>query len=211
MIHNRYRASGSRNPGPVDVQVNQTSTADLVPMPVAVSAGDAGCYGCGKCYCCKNNFLTPCFNFSSYHSEQVFPITKKLSCQSTNLIYLMECVTCKQSYVGYTTYNLPKRLSNHKSHLKKKIRSCKLVTHFLDIDHSLDFSTIQSYNTSLSSHLKVILLDSLDFDTNISKIDRQKAMETREGFYQTQLKTLERFGGMNTLDSNHILFRSTNS
>ena len=123
----------------------------------------------------------------------------------------MQCTTCKQSYVGYTTSNLPKRLSNHKSHIKKNIRSCKLVTHFLDIDHSLDFSTIKSYNTSLSSHLKVILIDSLDFEDDMSKIDREKAMAAREGFYQTQLKTLERFGGMNTLDSNHILFKSINN
>ena len=45
------------------------------------------------------------------------------------------------------------------------------------------------------------------FEPEISKVDKEKAMEAREGFYQTQLKTLERYGGMNTLDSNHILFK----
>jgi len=120
----------------------------------------------------------------------------------------MECRTCKQSYVGYTTSNLPKRFSNHKSHIKKGIRSCKLVNHFLDIDHDLDFSSVALYNSSLSTHLSVITVDSLEFEPEISNADRQKAMEAREGFYQTQLKTLERYGGMNTLDSNHILFKS---
>ena len=33
-------------------------------------------------------------------------------------------------------------------------------------------------------------------------------MEVGEEFYLTQFKTLERYGGMNTLDSNHILFKS---
>ena len=52
-------------------------------------------------------------------------------------------------------------------------------------------------------------MDALEFEPEISNADREKAMEAREGFYQTQLKTLERYGGMNTLDSNHILFKST--
>ena len=52
-------------------------------------------------------------------------------------------------------------------------------------------------------------IDSLDFGPDVSKLDREKAMEAREGFYQTQLKTLERYGGMNTLDSQHILFKSS--
>ena len=121
----------------------------------------------------------------------------------------MECNTYKQSYVGYTTTNLPKRFSNHKSHIKKGIRSCKLVNHILDIHHALDFSTAASFNSSLSAHLSVIIVDALEFEPEINKVDREKAMEAREGFYQTQLKTLERYGGMNTLDSNHILFKST--
>ena len=76
-----------------------------------------------KCYVCKQSFLSPCSKFSSHHSKQVFPINKYITCQSNNLIYLMECRTCKQSYVGYATANLPKRFSNHKSHIKKGIRS----------------------------------------------------------------------------------------
>ena len=120
----------------------------------------------------------------------------------------MECRTCKQSYVGYTTYNLPKRFSNYKSHIKKGIRSCKLVNHFLDIDNDLDFSSVALYNSSLSTHLSVIIVDVLEFKPEISKADREKAIEAREEFYQTQLKTHECYGGMNTLDSNHILFKS---
>ena len=73
-------------------------------------------------------------------------------------------------------------------------RRCKLVNHFLDIDHSFDFST-------LSAHLTVKLVDFLEFNDSISKLGREKpkALESREGYYQTQLKTLERYGGMNTL------------
>ena len=64
----------------------------------------------------------------------------------------MECNTCKQLYVGYTTTTLPKRCSNHESHIKRGIRSCK----FLDIDHGLDFNTPASFNSSLSACLSMI-------------------------------------------------------
>ena len=52
-------------------------------------------------------------------------------------------------------------------------------------------------------------MDSLEFDDSINKLDKEKALESRDGYYQTQLKTLEKYGGMNTLDSTHILFKST--
>ncbi len=127
------------------------------------------------------------------------------------MIYLAECNTCKQSYVGYTTTNLPKRISNHKSHIKKGIRSCKLVNHFLDLDHSLDFSSVESFNRTLSAHLSVIIVDDVVLDVSMTKLEKEKAMEAREGFYQTQLKTLVRYGGMNNLDSNHNHFTSTST
>ena len=129
---------------------------------------------------------------------------------SIYIIYLAECITCKQSDIGFTTSNLPLRLSNHKSHIKNNHRSCRLVSHFLNIDHGLDFSSHESYNNSLSTHLKVILIESVIFDENISKEEKIRIMESREGFWQNQLKTLERFGGLNTLDSNFKLFKFSN-
>ena len=161
LVHNKYRPSGSQSrDAERETTAYQIPEADPLPMVAVQGTEDAGCCACGKCYVCKQNFLSPCSQFSSDHSKQVFPILKKLNCQCTNLIYLMECNTCKQSYVGYTTTNLPKRFSNHKSHIKKGFRSCKLVNHFLDIDHSLDFSTVSSFNTTLSAHLTVKLVDS---------------------------------------------------
>ena len=91
----------------------------------------------------------------------------------------MECTLCEQSYVGYTTGNLPRRLSNHKNHIKKNIKSCKLVNHFLDFDHKLDFSSTKSFDASLSKFLKVILIDSLIFDPKDTQTMKEKACEIR--------------------------------
>ena len=81
---------------------------------------------------------------------------------------------------------------------------------FIYIYHSIDFSTTESFNRTLSAHLTVIIVDTVDLTPDMSKAERVRAMEAREGFYQTQLKTLTRFGGMNTLDSHHNLIRSGN-
>ena len=117
----------------------------------------------------------------------------------------MECISCEVSYVGFTTGNLPKRLSNHKRHIKRKVRSCKLVNHFLDVDHTLDLSNTNSFNSSLSKHLKVILIDRVDFDNNTSQSDKESTLVEKEGHFQTHLKTLERYGGLNILDSRFII------
>ncbi len=211
LVHNRYRASDNQRKE-IETIVHHEPDADLsVPREAALLAGVIGCHACGKCYVCKQKFLSPCAQFTSYHSEQIFTISKKLNCQSTNLIYLIECNTCKQSYIGYTTTNLPKRFSNHKSHIKKGIKSCKLVNHFIEVDHSLDFSTNETFNSTLSAHVSIIIVDSVDLSSCTSNEERERVMEAREGFYQTQLKTLERYGGMNTLDSNHNLFKSNNN
>ena len=111
----------------------------------------------------------------------------------------MECVTCSVSDIGYTTGNLPKRFSNHKSHIKRKVNSCRLVGHFLEVDHNIDYSK-DNYNASLSKHLKVILVDRFDFDEHVTQAEKESFLLQKEGYYQTQLKTLSRYGGLNVLD-----------
>ena len=172
-------------------------------MPVSVGAiSNGGCLPCGKCYCCKLGYLTPCESFSSYHTTQVFNISVTATCQSVGLIYLAECITCETSCVGYSVGNLPKRLSNHRSHIKKCIKSCRLTSHFIEKDHQLiRDKTQKEYDSSLVKHLKVIVIDTVYFKPGLTTKEREKLCEEREGCWQTRLKTFERFGGMNVLDS----------
>ena len=46
----------------------------------------------------------------------------------------------------------------------------------------LDFSTTASFKFSLRTHLSVIIVDALEFQPEIIKVDREMAMEAREGF-----------------------------
>ena len=81
-------------------------------------------------------YFTPCDSFTSY-TTQVFSIGKRITCQPTGLIYLAECIICESSCVGYSISNLPKRFSNHKSHIKRNVKSCRHANHFLEKDHHL--------------------------------------------------------------------------
>ena len=139
LIHNKYRSDGE--------QIHE----DIINNAIV---GEGECFACGKCYACRSEYLLKCSTFTSYHTSQIFPINDYITCQTKYVIYLMQCITCLRGYVGYYTTNLPKRLTVNKCHIKSGRRSCRLVNHFLDIDHDLDFSTKESFNNSLSKHLK---------------------------------------------------------
>ena len=166
------------------------------------NSGQPGCFACGKCYLCKYNYLTPCKNFTSYHTDKIFTVEKHLTCQTEGVIYLAECINCERSYVGYTTSKIQHRFSNNKHHIKIKNHSCELTKHYIDSDHQLDMTSYRSYDTSLSKCMKLIIIDCVDFkegETRDSKIGR---CEDREKYWQTQLKTFQRYGGLNKRENN---------
>ena len=47
------------------------------------------------------------------------------------MIYLVYCTKCGKQVVG-SSKNWESWLSNHKSHIKKKVKSCSIVKHFID-------------------------------------------------------------------------------
>ena len=55
--------------------------------------------------------------------------------------------------------------------------------------------------------MKVIVLDSITFEPGVSQAEKEKQCEMLEGHWQTQLKTLERFGGLNSLDNRKYCVR----
>ena len=148
-------------------------------------------------------YLTLCDGFTSYHTTQVFSIGKRITYQSTGLIYLAECITCESSCVSYSISNLPKRFSNRTSHSKRNVKSCRIANHFLEKDHDLVRDKNQKeFDLSLVKHVRIRVIDIIDFDQNLSTKEKVGLCEEREGYWQHHLKTFEKFGGMNVLDSN---------
>ena len=86
-----------------------------------------GCYkrDAKRCYSCKN-FLNLGISFRAAATGRIFLILKSLTCTSSNVVYLAECVLCGLQGVG-STANFKSRLANYKSHIKHKRRTCSIT------------------------------------------------------------------------------------
>ena len=75
---------------------------------------------CGKprCLCClqmKNTNLA-----TSSATGFNFLIHGKYNCQSSNVVYLLECSICRKQYIGQTSTKFNIRINNHRSHCKSQ-------------------------------------------------------------------------------------------
>ena len=167
-----------------------------------------GCFKCNKCYLCRH-YLQETKTFTSYHTNQIFDIRQHITCNTKNVIYLIECLQHEVSNVGYTTNNMKMRFSNTKSHIKKKNLSCEICSHMITENHEIDFSTNLSYDESLSKLVKVTVIEAVQGirEGETTQAKEQKC-EKREAFWQRQLRTLTTYGGLNIRDgARHYLSR----
>ena len=181
LIHNQFRPSNDHP--------TQTVGSNVPIQQVTLESNSQenlpGCVPCCRCYVCTLEFLTPCDSFTSYHTTQVFSITKHISRQDKGLIYLADCITCESNTVGYSIHNLPNRFSNHKSHIKRYVKSCRLTKHFIEKDHDLvSDKTQKEFDQSHSKHIRIKIIDTVDLDPKLSSREREKLCEEREGYWQ---------------------------
>ena len=155
-----------------------------------------GCFPCNKCYMCRK-FLNITTNFSSFHTNQVFVFSNLITCQVEGLIYIIDCITREVSYVGYTIGKMVIRLSNDKSHIKYCRKTCEITKHFIENDHKLNRSSVKDLEDTLSQHLKVTLIERVEFPEGFSSSQKEELCQTRETYWQNQLKCFTRFGGLN--------------
>ena len=80
---------------------------------------------------------------------------------SKNIIYIEFCLNCLKQGVGSTVDWKP-RLRNYKSHIKKKVRSCSIVNHFIDVC---------SDTVDLSRNIRFIIIDQLNNKNSFSPDD----------------------------------------
>ena len=73
--------------------------------------------------------------FQSFRTKETFQIFHKLTCNSENLIYLLQCSICQLQYVGKSETPFNIRLNNHTKDAKSQasILACK---HFSKQNHS---------------------------------------------------------------------------
>ena len=159
-----------------------------------------GCFKCNKCYLCRH-YLQETRTFTSYHTNQVFDIRQNITCNTKNVIYLIECILHQCSNVGYTTNNMKMRFSNNKSHVKKKNATCEICAHLITENHDINFHSNSTYDETLSKVLKVTVIEAVQgIEEGDSTRVKEEKCERREAFWQRQLKTLTTYGGLNIRD-----------
>ena len=161
----------------------------------------------GKCQACSRgckfcrDFLITTSEFSSFHTQQKFKHKDIVDCDSECVVYLINVPRCKKSYVGYTTTPMKIRWANTKSHINKYRKTCELCTHMIECnEHNLVRSSIREFDTSLKGEVEVIIIEKVCIPPGSKSGERERLCQIREGIWQTRLRTLTRYGGLNILD-----------
>ena len=96
------------------------------------------------------------------------------------------------------------RWSNHKSHINKLKKTCKIASHCIEEkkgSHILNRNNLKLFDSQLAEQLEVLLIEHVQIPPGSSKDDRTKLMESREKHWQHKLKTVSLYGGLNERSS----------
>ena len=90
-----------------------------------------GCGPCNKPQCSWCTRINKTSTFTGTQEDRSFDIYHVVNCQSTWLIYFIECNICNLQYVGKSETGFNIRLNNHRNHIKKAFCGCEITEHFL--------------------------------------------------------------------------------
>ena len=85
---------------------------------------------CGKKCDSFYNFVTNLSYVISNATGREYYIRQDSTCSTPNVVYMPYCKKYKKQGVGFPIWWKP-RLRNYKSYIKKNVRSCKIVIHFI--------------------------------------------------------------------------------
>ena len=182
-------------------EVKNENQVNTIPEIVAVPTStedEGGCYHCdSRCKACRL-FICESKTAQSYHSGFTVNIKGRLDCNTIGVCYLVRDKVCRRASVGSTVNNFKTRWQNHKSHIRKAVRSCEIACHFNDKEfHTLTKDPLKTFDNELSDQVEVVIFEKLDFSKCINQDDRMRTAKERESFWQNQLMTLNEFGGLN--------------
>ena len=88
----------------------------LVRAKISTINETLGCGKCGHSRCNVCNYIKESNTFSDKTGSRKYDIRKGLlNCNSTNVVYLLQCETCSSQYVGSTITKFRYRFNNYKS------------------------------------------------------------------------------------------------
>ena len=84
-------------------------------LPKLQIESDKGCFRCGKSRCQLCRFVSEGNSFRSNVSGSEFKISSRYTCDSSGVVYLLDCKVCGKQYVGSTFTSFRVRFNNYKS------------------------------------------------------------------------------------------------
>ena len=115
---------------------------------------------------------------------------------------MIKDLKCQRTYIGSTINEMRKRWSNYKAHIKTNYEKCEIACHVAT--HPNIHPLVSKIDDSIKDHFEVTLIDKLDLDIYTTKKEKRAAIEILEGKWQTNLRTLVRYGGLNKRDERKI-------
>lgn len=97
---------------------------------------------CGKkCYLCR--FMKPTNSIKSASNQYTIKIRDEITCETINVVYVIECTKCKKQYVGQTGNSLKERFRGHFNDINVQNQHKPVSQHFTSEHHSRDNVTIK--------------------------------------------------------------------
>ena len=165
------------------------------PYTKNIDSTSIGNRNCKKCSLCKLYLSDDCDSIISSSTSESHKINQTINCTDPHVIYCITDLICVRQNVGSTDVTIRSRFSNHKSHIKKYVKNCRVACHFNeDKKHKFDINNIDA---TLAQELRVTLIDKVvpepwDTDNSI----RNKLL-AKESYWQHRLGSLESAGGLN--------------
>ncbi len=131
------------------------------------------CHPCNKTRCKTCTHMQNTTSFSSHRTGQSFKIRQDSDCDSSNVVYMIQCAQCGIQYIGETGTSFRLRMNNHRSTINnsQKHHEKPVATHFAKNNHTL-------------ANLQITIIENLG---NQSKFRRQH----REKFWISKLDTYQ--------------------
>ena len=125
-------------------------------------------------------------HFECLATKKIYKVRRSTSCVSKNVIHIAFSLNCLKQGVGSTVY-WKLRLQNYKSHIKKKVQSCSIVSHFICVCSDTD---------DASRNIRFIIIDQLNNTNHLFREDIDDILLQKERFWNSTLVTIHK--GLNS-------------
>lgn len=107
----------------------RTSLNKVYRLTNFITHWSSGFDRCGSPACGACRFARPSLTFRAAHSSFARPISYRLSCESRNTVYLIQCLNCPAFYVGHSSDYLRSRMGHHLRNIANSAHT-QVASHF---------------------------------------------------------------------------------